>query len=125
MREEGFADQEVDDFYQAKDLLGQWVKYYNEERLHSALNYLRPVDYYKGNPETLLAERKRKLKEAAASRREINKLVNPAKTKVGSAPRQSLIHPGGEIPSLLRLSQPAGIESCVVARSVDRATDRP
>jgi transposase InsO family protein len=83
VREEGFADQEVDDFYRAKDLLGQWVKYYNEERLHSALNYLHPVDYYKGNLEALLTERKRKLKEAAASRREINKLVNPAKIKVG------------------------------------------
>ena len=85
VREEGFADQEVNDFYQAKDLLGQWVKYYNEEWLHSALDYLRPVDYYyKGNPEALLAERRRKLKEAAASRREINNLVGPAKTKVGS-----------------------------------------
>jgi len=35
-------------------------------------------------------------------------------TDAGSAPRQSLIHPGGEIPSPPRLSQPAGIESCVV-----------
>jgi transposase InsO family protein len=83
VREEGFVDQEVNDFYPAKDLLGQWVKYYNGERLHSALNYLRLVDCYKGNSEVLLAEQRRKLKEAAASRRETNKLVDPAKTKVG------------------------------------------
>jgi len=31
--------------------------------------YLRPVDYYRGNPEALLAERNRKLREAAARRR--------------------------------------------------------
>lgn len=46
---------------------------YNEERLHSALNYLRPADYYRGNPETLLAERKRKLKAAALRRKEVNR----------------------------------------------------
>jgi hypothetical protein len=47
------------------------VRYYNEGRLHSALKYLRPVDYYRGNPEALLAERKRKLEEAAR-RGEVN-----------------------------------------------------
>ena len=73
MRDGAFADEEVEDFYQARDLLGQWVRYYNEERLHSALNYLRPADYYRDNPETLLAERKRKLKTAALRRKEVNR----------------------------------------------------
>ncbi len=41
--------------------------------MHSALKYLRPVNYYRGNPEALLAERKRKLREAAARRREVNR----------------------------------------------------
>ena len=72
VREEAFGDTEVEDLYRAKDLLAEWVRYYNEERLHSALGYLRPVDYYLGNPQALLAERKRKLREAAARRREVN-----------------------------------------------------
>ena len=38
-----------------------------------ALEYLRPVDYYLGNPQALLAERKRKLREAAARRKEVNR----------------------------------------------------
>ncbi|MFQ5904135.1 MAG: IS3 family transposase [Candidatus Binatia bacterium] len=76
VREEAFGDGEVADLYQARDLLGQWVTYYNGERLHSALNYLRPVDYYKGNPEALLAERERKLKAAAAKRKEVNRLTS-------------------------------------------------
>lgn len=73
VREEAFGDTEVEDLYRAKDLLAEWVRYYNEERLHSALEYLRPVDYYLGNPQALLAERKRKLREAAARRREVNR----------------------------------------------------
>ena len=59
------------------------MSYYNEERLHSALNYLQPVDYYKGNPEALLTERKRKLKTVATRRKEVNRLVDLTKTKVG------------------------------------------
>ena len=50
VREVAFGDDEKEDYYQAKDLLDQWVKYYNQERLHSALDYLRLVDYYIGSP---------------------------------------------------------------------------
>jgi transposase InsO family protein len=73
VREEAFGDTEVEDLYRARDLLAEWVRYYNEERLHSALEYLRPVDYYLGNPQALLAERRRKLRDAAARRREVNR----------------------------------------------------
>jgi putative transposase len=73
VREEAFGDQEKEGYYQARDLLEQWVRYYDEERLHSALNYLRPVDYYRGNPEALLAKRKKKLTEAATRRKDVNK----------------------------------------------------
>ncbi|MCL0035057.1 hypothetical protein M1N00_00125 [Thermodesulfovibrionales bacterium] len=58
-----------------------------EERLHSALKYLRPVDYYRDNPEALLAERKRKLREATARRKgeEIwSNLTKIAYTHMGS-----------------------------------------
>jgi len=83
VREEAFGDTEVEDLYQARDLLRQWVRYYNEERLHSALNYLRPMDYYEGNPEALLTERKGKLKAAALRRKEVNRRVDLTKTRVG------------------------------------------
>jgi transposase InsO family protein len=83
VRDEAFADGEVEDFYQARDLLEEWVRYYNEERLHSALNYLRPADYYRGNPETLLAERRRKLKAAALGRKEVNSLIDLQKLRMG------------------------------------------
>ena len=83
VREEAFGDRELEDLYQARDLLRQWVSYYNQERLHSALNYLRPVDYYEGDPEALLAEPKRKMTEAATRRKEVNRQVDLMETGVG------------------------------------------
>jgi hypothetical protein len=83
VREEGLGDEEIADLYQARDLLEQWVRYYNEGRLHSALNYLRPVDYYKDDPEALLTERKRKLKEAATRRKEVNRWIDLMKIDAG------------------------------------------
>jgi len=53
---------ELDNYYQAKEQLERTVRWYNEERLHSALNYLKPVDYHYGNPEKLL-EKRRKIPE--------------------------------------------------------------
>jgi putative transposase len=71
VREEAFGDTEIEDLYQARDLLAEWVRYYNEKRLHSVLEYLRPVDYYLDNPQVLLAERKSKLREASTRRNEV------------------------------------------------------
>jgi hypothetical protein len=45
---------------------------YNNVRLHSALSFLRPVDYYRGDPEALLAERRRKLQTARELRKQEN-----------------------------------------------------
>ena len=45
------------------------LDYYNNERLRSAVYYLRPVGCYEGNPVALVVERNRKL-EAARQQRE-------------------------------------------------------
>ena len=57
---------------EAKQVLGRLVRRYNGERLHSALGYLTPWDFYRGNPEERFAERRRKLAEARHQRRERN-----------------------------------------------------
>jgi transposase InsO family protein len=48
------------------------IDHYNHHRLHSSLNFLRPVDYYRGDPEPLLAERRRKLQTARELRKQEN-----------------------------------------------------
>lgn len=57
---------------QARAVLARVIERYNTERLHSALGYLRPIDYYRGEPEKLHAQRRVKLFEARHRRREEN-----------------------------------------------------
>jgi transposase InsO family protein len=54
---------------EAENLIAEYVDYYNNERLHSGINYLRPIDYYKGNPDVILKEREDKLLRAKESRK--------------------------------------------------------
>jgi transposase InsO family protein len=55
-----------------REIIGNWVKHYNENRLHAGLGYLRPVDYYSGDPEKCRAARNEKLERAREERRKIN-----------------------------------------------------
>jgi putative transposase len=70
--EESLAGEEMNHFLEGKVVLARMVRWYNEERLHSALGFLRPVDYYHGEPAELYAVRRRKLAEARHRRREEN-----------------------------------------------------
>jgi hypothetical protein len=56
---------------QARGVLARVIRRYNEARLHSALGYLRPMDYYRGDPTALHKERRKKLADAR-HRRETN-----------------------------------------------------
>ena len=69
---EALDEEELRNLEQARGELAELVRWYNEERLHSALHYLRPVDYYRGDPATLQEARRRKLAEARHHRRERN-----------------------------------------------------
>jgi hypothetical protein len=55
----------------------EMIDYYNNERLHSSLYYLRPIDYYRSNPIKLLEIRREKIayaeKEEDRSISEYNK----------------------------------------------------
>jgi transposase InsO family protein len=48
--------------------MAEWASYYNYRRPHSALRYLRPIDYYPGDSQARLAEREDKLLAAVAAR---------------------------------------------------------
>jgi transposase InsO family protein len=64
--------EELTNLVQAQDVFARIIRRYNEERLHSALGYLRPVDYYRGDPRSKHEARRQKLAQARHRRRERN-----------------------------------------------------
>lgn len=69
---EALEEEEFTNRYEAEEAFGRIIRWYNTERLHSSLGYLRPVDYYRGNPKELHEARRRKLVAARHRRREKN-----------------------------------------------------
>jgi len=53
----------------ARRIVGRYVDYYNNERLHSAIGYIAPKDKLEGRAEAILAERERKLEAAREARK--------------------------------------------------------
>lgn len=75
---EALEGEELTDLLSAKEVIARQIKWYNRQRLHSALGYLRPIDYYRGDPQSLHEQRRRKMAEARHRRREQNlKLRQP------------------------------------------------
>jgi putative transposase len=75
---EALDGEELTDLLQAQRVIARIIEWYNSERLHSALGYLRPMDYYRGHPAKLHEVRRRKMAEARHRRREKNlKLRQP------------------------------------------------
>ena len=64
--------EELANLVQAQAVFARIIRRYNEQRLHSALGYLRPVDYYRGDPEAQHAARRQKMSQARHRRRERN-----------------------------------------------------
>ena len=69
---EALDGEELENRPQAEAAFGRLIGWYNRERLHSSLGFLRPVDYYRGHPTSLHEERRRKLATARHRRRERN-----------------------------------------------------
>jgi transposase InsO family protein len=57
---------------EAERVFARVVRRYNEQRLHSALGFLTPADYYRGNPSERYAARRTKLAQARHQRKEKN-----------------------------------------------------
>jgi putative transposase len=56
----------------AQQTIERTINHYNNERLHSSLYFLRPIDYYRGKPLLLLEARREKLAFARERRKQIN-----------------------------------------------------
>ncbi|MEX2374343.1 MAG: integrase core domain-containing protein [Dehalococcoidia bacterium] len=57
----------------AREIIGRWVAFYNQKRLHAGLKYLTPQEYWEGEPNKRLEERRQKLARARKRREEINR----------------------------------------------------
>ena len=69
---EHLEGEELTNLVQAQGVFRRIIRKYNEVRLHSALGYLRPVDYYRGDPATQHEARRLKMAQARHRRRERN-----------------------------------------------------
>jgi putative transposase len=69
---EALEGEELSNLLEAERVLGRVVRWYNGERLHSALGYLPPEVVYRGGGEERKEQRRRKLAQARHRRREKN-----------------------------------------------------
>jgi putative transposase len=69
---EALTDATIDNLAHARTIIAEWVRHYNEERLHAGLGYLTPAEFYRGNPAARVAERRLKLKSTRHERQRIN-----------------------------------------------------
>jgi putative transposase len=69
---EALEEREFANRQQAEESLQRIIGWYNDQRLHSALGFLRPLDYYRGRPHELHEARRTKLAQARHRRRERN-----------------------------------------------------
>lgn len=69
---EALEGEDLTDHLTAIRVMARLVTRYNEERLHSALSYLPPREFYRGEPARRIEERRTKLSEARHRRRERN-----------------------------------------------------
>jgi len=70
---EELAEQELVNLGRAREIIGRWVEFYNGSRLHASLKYLPPVEYWEGDPEARIEERKEKLEGARKHRERVNR----------------------------------------------------
>lgn len=66
----------------ARRLVTQFVAYYNNQRLHSAIGYITPQDKLAGREHEIFAERRRKLQQARQNRRRSRQQRNEEMVKM-------------------------------------------
>ena len=69
---EGLEGEDPSNYLELQRVLARLRRRYNEERLHSALGYLPPWEFYRGDPQQRFEQRRVKLLQARHRRRERN-----------------------------------------------------
>ena len=76
----------ITDYQNAQSEISRIIRWYNNERMHSSLNYLTPRDYYRGNPDELLRIREEKIRMGRISRKEKNMNKRKGGVMAGATP---------------------------------------
>ena len=71
----------------ARRQVAEWIQYYNEVRLHSAIGYITPRDRLEGRHQIIFAERDRKLDAARLQRAEVRKQLREQTARCAEKPR--------------------------------------
>lgn len=66
-------EEDLQNLGRAREIIARWVEFYNHKRLHAGLRYLAPIEYWSGNPEHHISERREKLTAARIRRERINR----------------------------------------------------
>jgi len=89
LREE-LSEKDLKNLGLAREIIGEWVDYYNRHRLHGGIQYLRPVDYHFGDPQKLTQIRTEKLARAKEHRKLLNQLRSHEANRSNPEPSKSL-----------------------------------
>ena len=76
----------ITDYQNAQSEISRIIRWYNNERMHSSLNYLTPRDYYRGDPDELLRIREEKIRMGRISRKEKNMRDRKGGVMAGATP---------------------------------------
>ena len=69
---EAIEEHELHGRYDSETVIGKLVNHYNDVRLHSALQFQTPATWYRGNPNQVSEDRRRKLAQARHRRKQFN-----------------------------------------------------
>ena len=69
VKSECIRQKALTDVDHAKEIIGKYIEYYNNKRLHSAIGYVAPADMLAGRAELIQETRDHKLNAARERRR--------------------------------------------------------
>ena len=69
-----YVKEQYKTYYEAKDDLDQFIRYYAEERLHQGIGFVTPLSKYNGKAEKIVSKRKHNHQKAIEKRKQENRM---------------------------------------------------
>ena len=72
-----YVKEQYETFYEARDDLDEFIRYYAEERLHQGIGFVTPESRYNGKAEKIVSRRKQNHQKAIEQRKQKNRMHKP------------------------------------------------